>query len=220
MGFGDELRQGGYGGRVSAYYIDYMAAAWRQEPKPQCPWVTVHGNGVPDRSVTVYAPDFPDNVDLARRAGGIPGWESRLVAVLVMGSSLTRLAREKGEEGALQVYRDSLDKVRATCEQNKISTIGLAMPVPGEHFTLANGKRPNIEMARQTGSIAATHLSEWGVPTEFGYMDQIAPTQGDRDPDGAHLSASGYDRVARFLVPRINAMLGIDPSFLHKGTAQ
>lgn len=215
MGIGDELGQGGFRGRVKLHYDAYTHWAFHQRPRPECPWVFIHGDGVYDRHVGHIALTLGAELDLVDRKG-LPPFGSRLVAVLLMGASLgDYLHKYDGTEYlAMHDYQAAMDVVRNACEMRGVSTIGVSMPLPNENFRLATGRKPSRRLREETIGFSRDHLSSWGVPhTHFLSLEEIITDPAtQRAPDGAHLSAAGYDIVAKALIRLIDPILGVDTS--------
>jgi hypothetical protein len=219
IGVGDESGKGGYHGRLEKYYTDYTFQAIRRREtlRSRCLWANVYGTGVIDRTVLEYQETVTDDLKLARDKG-LKGYESRTVAVLLMGSSLLRLLRKNGNDQALALedYASAMDAVQAVCEAQAVSVIGIGTPIPSDQFSLPNGDKPDSVLRQTTIELSQAHLADWNVPYQNFLPLQEITNASERAPDGAHLNAAGYDKVATLLISCINPLLEVDSSIFEQ----
>lgn len=213
LGVGDESGQGGYRGRLEQHYSRYSLKPTSEEPQPECPLVSVYGTGMLDRTVGRYAFTLADELDLVSRKG-LSGYESRMVAVLLMGSSLLEFLKkyDNNEWLALDTYCTAMDTVQKACETRGVSTIGVGLPLPREGLILPNGARPSRRLRETSSELSRWHMEDWQVPHDFLSIEEITDPVTDRAPDGAHLNSAGYEKITQALVGRIDSFLGIDSS--------
>lgn len=212
QGFGDEAEKLGYAGRLAYYYRNYSAAARKDTTLP-CRLVGAHFFGQPDRTIDVVLADLPRHATEARLSCVKMGLAIHLIGVFAVcfypGGLGARLAHNNDQVKEYWVKKFSA--LELACNAEDVAPIFLSTPKPDKGVPYGGGRLPDLDLLEDLTELARARTQGWA---DFIRFEDIVNSQRDDcvAPDGIHPNARGYDKIAGFLKPIVDAHLGIKPT--------
>lgn len=218
-GAGDAERRGGYTGRLSYHYADYNEQLAIQGLSNLYPFIYTHNNGVSDSTALKFVHTLPHSIDKARKlVWGADPEELRIVGVFAIGGTLDTLAYRFGTDELLDKWGQALNKIKAINEEKGILPIYIRTPFPDES-TLFKGRPVNLELRDKQAELTTAVLPDCiSFESMLGpEIDRQAVVENGPIHWGVHPNARGYDIIAKYLTPIIDAKFGIDSRSLLSG---
>lgn len=207
-GIFDESRQGGFAGRIATRYETYNESL-SQELNRELRWVFFSGHGQANTTAKAIAKNLPQHIETA--LSHTPHPINKVIGIFVLSAEPELIAQKRTPKAALMDWADGLAELGNVIRSHPIESIILAGPELPASSRLNNGTLVDVPL-RQKCAVLTQSLAFDAAAPFITFEEALgAPLSQYLAPDNRHTNAQGYSRIANFLLPHLDTLLGITP---------